>query len=283
MGDQDEGAPRVGTHLASMMTLSEVGIDFERANAARIYDYFLGGAHNFASDRAQAAKIVAANPDMPRVCRLNRDFLGRVVRWCLEQGVDQFLDLGSGIPTAGNVHEIAQNTNADARVVYVDNEPVAVAHADLILEDNPNAVAIEADLQDHATVLGHEKTRAVLDFSRPIGLLAVAVLHFLPDGVDPYEVLAAYRQALPAGSYFALSHLTRDVGSDQVDQIIRLYAKSQNPITARGKDDIAAMFAGFDLVDPGIVFTPLWHPESPEDVGEHPDRSGAFVGVGRKP
>jgi hypothetical protein len=257
-------------------------VDIEKASAARLYDYFLGGSYNFEVDRALGRQIEKAAPGVPEFAFLNRAYLRRAVRFMLSRGVDQFLDLGSGIPTAGNVHEIAQNTNPDARVVYVDNEPVAVAHADLLLEDNPNAVAIEADLQDYATVLGHEKTRGLLDFSRPIGLLAVAVLHFLPADVDPYAVLAEYHRALPAGSYFALSHLTHDVGSDQVDQIIRLYAQSQNPIIARGRDDIAAMFTGFDLVEPGIVFTPLWHPESPEDVGEHPDRSGAFVGVGRK-
>lgn len=258
------------------------GVDIEKASAARLYDYFLGGSYNFEIDRALGRQIEKAAPGVPEFAFLNRAYLRRAVRFMLSRGVDQFLDLGSGIPTAGNVHEIAQNMNPDARVVYVDNEPVAVAHADLLLEDNPNAVAIEADLQDYATVLGHEKTRGLLDFSRPVGLLAVAVLHFLPADVDPYAVLAEYHRALPAGSYLALSHLTHDVGSDQVDQIIRLYAQSQNPIIARGKEDIAAMFAGFDLVEPGIVFTPLWHPESPEDVGEHPDRSGAFVGVGRK-
>jgi hypothetical protein len=257
-------------------------VDIEKASAARLYDYFLGGGYNFEVDRQLGRRIEAAAPGVPEFAFLNRAYLRRAVRYLVAQGVDQFLDLGSGIPTAGNVHEIAQKTNPSARVVYVDNEPVAVAHADLLLEDNPNAVAIEADLQDAAAILGHEKTRGLLDFSRPIGLLAVAVLHFLPSDVDPGAVLAEYRQALPAGSYFALSHLTRDVDSDQVDQIVRLYAQSQNPITARSRDDIAALFAGFDLVEPGIVFTPLWHPESPEDVGEHPDRSGAFVGVGRK-
>jgi hypothetical protein len=257
-------------------------VDIERASAARLYGYFLGGSYNFEVDRALGRQIEQAAPGVPEFAFLNRAYLRRAVQYLLAHGVDQFLDLGSGIPTAGNVHEIAQRANPAAKVVYVDNEPVAVAHADLLLEDNPNAVAIEADLQDVATILGHEKTRGLLDFSRPIGLLAVAVLHFLPPDVDPYAVLAEYRQALPAGSYLALSHLTHDVGSDQVEQIIRLYARSQNPITARGEADIAAMFDGYDLVEPGVVFTPLWHPESPDDVGEHPDRSGAFVGVGRK-
>jgi hypothetical protein len=258
-------------------------VDIEKASAARLYDYFLGGSYNFEADRALGRQIEQAAPGVPEFAYLNRAYLRRAVRYLLDRGVDQFLDLGSGIPTAGNVHEIAQNDNPDARVVYVDNEPVAVAHADLLLEGNPNAVAIEADLRNAAYVLGHEKTRAVLDFNRPVGLLAVAVLHFLPPEVDPYAVLAEYRRALPAGSFLALSHLTSDVGSDQVEQIIRLYDRSQNPIHARGRDEITAMFAGFDLVEPGVVFTPLWHPESPEDVGDHPDRSGAFVGVGRKP
>jgi CheY-like chemotaxis protein len=258
-------------------------VDIEKASAARLYDYFLGGSYNFEADRTLGRQIEQSAPGVPEFAFLNRAYLRRAVRYMLARGVDQFLDLGSGIPTAGNVHEIAQNVDPDVRVVYVDNEPVAIAHADLLLEDNPNAVAIEADLQDAAYVLGHEKTRGLLDFNRPIGLLAVAVLHFLPADVDPYAVLAQYRQALPAGSYFALSHLTSDVGSDQVDQIVRLYARSQNPVIARGRDDITAMFAGFDLVEPGVVFTPQWHPESPEDVGDQPDRSGALVGVGRKP
>jgi hypothetical protein len=257
-------------------------VDVEKASAARLYDYFLGGSYNFEVDRVLGRQIEQAAPGVPHFAFLNRAYLRRAVRYMISRGVDQFLDLGSGIPTAGNVHEIAQNINPDVKVVYVDNEPVAVAHADLLLEDNPNAVAIEADLADSAYVLGHEKTRGLLDFSRPIGLLAVAVLHFLPAGVDPRAVLAEYRRALPVDSYFALSHLTHEVDSDQVNQIIRLYGQSQNPIQARGRDEITGLFAGFDLVEPGVVFTPLWHPESPEDIGEHPENSGALVGVGRK-
>ncbi|WP_249228008.1 SAM-dependent methyltransferase [Kutzneria sp. CA-103260] len=257
-------------------------VDIEKASAARLYDYFLGGSYNFEVDRALGRQIEQAAPGVPQFAFLNRSYLRRAVCYLLSRGVDQFLDLGSGIPTAGNVHEIAQNINPDAKVVYVDNEPVAVAHADLLLEDNPNAVAIEADLADTGYVLGHEKTRGLLDFSRPIGLLAVAVLHFLPPGVDPLAVLAEYRRVLSAGSYLALSHLTHEVDSDQVNQITRLYAQSQNPIQPRGRGEIIALFTGFDLVEPGVVFTPVWHPESPEDVGEHPDRSGALVGVGRK-
>ena len=208
-GSEDEGTgPRVRLDLAGMTTLSEAGIDFERANAARIYDYFLGGAHNFASDRAQAAKIVAANPDMPRVCRVNRDFLGRVVRWCLAEGVDQFLDLGSGVPTVGNVHEIALARRPEARIAYVDFEPVAVQHAREITAGLDGVSVTQGDLRQPKKVLGAPGVADLLDFDRPVAILAVAVLHFIDD--DLPAIFGRYRDALGAGSILALNHGSSD-------------------------------------------------------------------------
>jgi S-adenosyl methyltransferase len=259
------------------------GVDVDKASAARLYDFFLGGSYNFEVDRELGRKVAAVAPGVHDFTRLNRAFLRRAVAYLCDQGVDQFLDIGSGIPTAGNVHEIAQKANSDARVVYVDNEPVAVAHSDLLLEGNPNAVAIEADLRDPDSILGHEKTRQMLDFGRPIALLTVAVYHFIPDSDQPLALAARYRSALPSGSYLALSHVTMDAMGEQIRQLIDLYRDSQNPVTARSKAEFTAMFDGFELVEPGVVFTPQWRPESPEDVGERPEDSAVYAAVGRKP
>jgi hypothetical protein len=259
------------------------GVDTEKASAARLYDFYLGGSYNFEVDRELGRKVASVAPGVYDFALRNRAFLRRAVRYFQSQGIDQFLDIGSGIPTAGNVHEVAQKTNPDARVVYVDNEPVAVAHSELLLEGNPNAAAIEADLRDPDHILHHEKTRRLLDFSRPIGLLTVAVYHFIPDSDDPLGLLSRYRAALPSGSYIALSHVTTDVMSTQIEQLIGLYRGSQNPVIARTKAQFTAMFDGFDLVEPGVVFTPEWRPESPEDAGDHPEEAAVYAAVGRKP
>ena len=280
MGDQDDGAPRVGANLASMMTLSEVGIDFERANAARIYDYFLGGAHNFAGDRAQAAKIVAANPDMPRVCRANRAFLGRVVRWCLAQGVDQFLDLGSGVPTVGNVHEIARAQRPGARVAYVDFEPVAVHHARDITAGFAGVSVTQGDLRQPEAVLRDPGVVGLLAFDRPVAILAVAVLHFIDD--DLPAIFGRYREALGAGSILALNHGS----SDQDDPVLaerarateRGYRGSATPLVLRDRARIRALLDGFEVVPPGLVDSVHWPTPNPDA-----EPIGAYAAVGRIP
>jgi S-adenosyl methyltransferase len=257
-------------------------VDIQKASAARLYDFFLGGSCNFEVDRALGRQVASAVPGVFDFARLNRAFLRRAVNYLLGQGITQFLDIGSGILTAGNVHEIAQRANPDCRIVYVDNELVAVSHSDLLLETNPNAVAIEGDLRDPGGIFGHEQTRRMLDFTKPIGLLTVAVYHFIPESDDPRSLVARYRDLLPAGSYLALSHVTTDAIADEITQLIELYKNSQNPVTSRTEAEITALFDGFDLVEPGVVFTPQWRPESPEDIGEHPERSGVYAAVGRK-
>jgi S-adenosyl methyltransferase len=282
MGEEsrDEGEPRVGAHLASMMTLSEVGIDFERANAARIYDYFLGGAHNFASDRAQAAKIEAANPDMPRVCRLNRDFLGRVVRWCLAQGVDQFLDLGSGVPTVGNVHEIALAQRPGARVAYVDFEPVAVHHARGITAGLEGVSVTQGDLRQPELVLGDPGVASLLDFDRPVAILAVAVLHFIDD--DLPAIFGRYREALGPGSILALNHGSSDQDDPELAERTRAtergYRGSATPVVLRDRTQIRALLDGFELVPPGLVDLVHWPVPNPDA-----EPIGAYGAVGRVP
>jgi S-adenosyl methyltransferase len=177
------------------------GIDTRRANVARVYDYWLGGSHNFLADQDAARATAAVQPSVRTNARANRAFLGRAVRFLAANGIRQFLDVGSGIPTEGNVHEIAQRTDPAARIVYADVDPVAVAHSSAILAGNPSAAVIEADLREPQKILASDTVRDVIDFARPVGLLLVAVLHFLTDAQDPWQIVATLRDALAPGSY----------------------------------------------------------------------------------
>lgn len=247
-------------------------LDLSVPSAARAYDYFLGGAHNFDADRAFAEQVRALVPWVGNVARLNRSFLRRVVSYQLDQGITQFLDLGSGIPTVGNVHEIAEQRNPGVRVVYVDNEPVAYQTARAMLSDNPNTAIIQADLRDVGDVLAHPITRELLDFSRPVGLLMVGVLLFIGPEDRPADLITAYRAHLAPGSFVAISHLADEGASlelrEQVATLIAAYAHTGEHVYSRTREELAAWLAGMDLVDPGISFLPDWHPQSP---AEHHD------------
>ncbi|AHI00619.1 SAM-dependent methyltransferase [Kutzneria albida] len=240
-------------------------VDLDRPNAARIFDYFLGGAHNFAVDRRAAKDALSGMPEVAAAMRASRSFLRRAVTHLADAGVDQFLDLGSGIPTVGNVHEIVHRINPGARVVYVDNDPVAVAHSRTILGDNPLACAIRADVRQVDTILGSPEVERMLDLERPIGLIMVGVLHFLPDEDDPVALVDRYRRALAQGSYLALSHATADFVADhdaaQLRALGELYRQTLTPVHPRTVEEIAKLFAGFDLVEPGIVPVRQWHSE----------------------
>jgi len=257
-------------------------VDLDRPNAARVYDYFLGGACNFEQDRVFAEKVLAIMPEAREASRLNRAFLRRAVRFCVTNGIDQFLDLGSGIPTAGNVHEIAQQASADTKVVYVDLEPVAVTHSELLLADNVNAGIVHADLCDVDTVLGSPITRDLIDFSRPVAVMLVSVLHFVPPEAGAQAAVARYVEMMAPGSFLAISHGTADPRSEKTGETSQLYKRSTTPGVNRSRAEIEAFFAGTELVEPGLVWTPQWHPDSPEDVGEHPEESIVLAGVGRK-
>jgi SAM-dependent methyltransferase len=258
-------------------------IDLDHPNAARIYDYLLGGACNFEHDRQMAHQLLAYLPDAENAARNNRAFLRRAVRYCITQGIRQFLDLGSGIPTVGNVHEIAQEMDPESRVLYVDIEPVAVAHSELILEDNHRADALRADLCDVDTVLTAAASGPILDLDQPIALLIVSVLHFVPDTAQPHQVVGRYVRAMPPGSFLVLSHGALDSPMEHHDEASNLYRRSSTPGIGRTRDQINAFFAGTELVEPGLVWTPQWRPDSPEDVGDHPERSINCAGVARKP
>lgn len=245
----------------------------------------LGGSYNFAADREVAEKAIAAMPELPAVLRANRAFLGRAVRWLADDaGVTQFLDLGSGIPTVGNVHDVAGRIHAETRVVYVDIDPIAVAHSLAILPDNPNATAIQADLRDLPAILADPAVQARLDLSQPIAVLLVAVLHFLPDSEHPAGVLLRIRKALPPGSYVAISHASADCQSltgqrDAQD----VYARSNNAVIMRTYGQIAALLDGWDLVPPGIVRCPLWHADPGDAVGPEASTFPGYAAVARRP
>lgn len=246
-----------------------------------MYDFYLGGSHNFEADRALARVAVSHWPDLPLVMRANRAFLRRAVRYLLEQGVTQFLDLGSGIPTVGNVHEVATALNPDSRVVYVDVDPVAVAHSHALLEGVPGAAIVQADVRDPDTVLSAPQTTELLDFSRPVAVLMVALLHFIPDADDPASVIASYRTAMSPGSHLALSHATLDGNVELMRDHEQIYRRSATPIHARTRAQVTALLHGFDLIEPGVVYMPLWRPNPSEQAPENPERYSGYAAVGR--
>lgn len=270
-----------------MSTDAGAGTDMpsDKPSVARMYDYFLGGFHNVASDRQAAEAVLRVFPEAPLALQANRAFLRRAVNFLTAQGIDQFLDIGSGIPTVGNVHEVAQRANPAARVVYVDSDPVAVEHSNAILAGNAHTTAIEADARQPERLLQHPDVRRRLDFRRPIGVLIVALLHFLPDDADAYGLVRTVRDALVPGSYIAITHGTADaMPPDIAEQTERLYAGTTNPGKYRPRTAVERFFAGLTLVEPGVVYVPLWRPEGSDDLFVHePERSINFAGVGYKP
>jgi hypothetical protein len=263
-------------------------IDATRPNVARMYDVFLGGSHNFAADREMAAQVVAGWPETPRVARANRAFLRRAVRHLLHAGVRQFLDLGSGIPTVGNVHEIAQEYDPQARVVYVDADPVAVAHSRAILAGDNHTAVIQADLCEPKRILTDEAIGRLLDLSQPVAVLLVSVLHFIPDEREPYAAVRALTEATPPGSYLAVSHASppraREATAEQIAHLYRSRTSASGVL--RAPEEIMAFFDGYDLVQPGLVDLPAWRPDLSDDpsdaLSDAYELAVVYAGVGRK-
>ncbi|WP_229400279.1 SAM-dependent methyltransferase [Micromonospora okii] len=257
-------------------------IDIERPSVARMYDYYLGGSHNFAADRTAARAMVDAVPEAPLMAQANRAFLRRAVHFLSEAGVRQFLDIGSGIPTVGNVHEIAQRIDPQARVVYVDVDPVAVAHSREILSGNDRAAVIREDLRHPERILAHPELRGMLDLTQPVAVMIVAVLHFVHDDDRPAEILRTLREALAPGSYLVLSQASdegrRDTG--ERDEAERVYRRTDSPLVIRSRAELTRLFDGFELVDPGVVWVPQWRPETPESA-EDAEKAVFMGGVGR--
>jgi hypothetical protein len=260
------------------------------ATAARIYDYLLGGTHNFPADRAAAKQGLELFPLLAAATRANRALLGRVVRFLADSGVRQFLDVGSGMPTEGNVHEIAQEIVPEARVVYVDVDPVAVAESLEILEGNPTATAICADVRRPRVILDHPQTRKLLDFDQPMALLLFAVLHFVPDDAEAQAAVSELRSALSPGSYLAISHVAAEgfqlagARPDSIERGQEIYRRQTTAsMTPRTREQVLPFFAGIPLVEPGLVWVSEWRPDPgrPADFADDPRLSGQWAGIGR--
>ena len=258
-------------------------VNLEQPSAARMYDYYLGGAHNFAIDREAAERAISAMPATLAAARTNRAFLQRAVRFLVEAGVRQFIDLGSGIPTSGNVHEVAQEIEPGVKVVYVDIDGVAVTHGQSVLEGNDRTAFLHADMRDPDTVLGAPELAGLIDLSEPVAMLMVAVLHFVPDKHGVPEFMTRYRDALTAGSYLTVSHMSM-TGQPQefFERFTAVYDKTANPVVWRTREEIAALFGDFEPVDPGVVPLPLWRPDGITYFTEDPERFPGFGGVARK-
>ncbi|MEV1022795.1 SAM-dependent methyltransferase [Streptomyces sp. NPDC050264] len=261
------------------------GIDISVPSVSRIYDYYLGGSHNFEVDREAARKAMEFLPGLPKIMQANRAFMRRAVRYAVDAGVTQFLDIGSGIPTFGNVHEVAQQASPGARVAYVDHDPVAVAHSRAVLEGNPDTAVVTADLRKPREILRSPEISELLDLERPVALLLVAVLHFIEDADDPYGAVAELSAALAPGSLLIVTHASYEgmpISTEQAGGAVDVYRNDvRNPLVMRDREEVGRFFQGYEVVEPGIVQMPVWRPQTaPED--EDPFTFAGYVGVGRK-
>lgn len=260
------------------------GADPTKPNVARTYDYWLGGTHNFVADRELGQRMETLDPWVPAAARANRAFLGRAVRFlATERGIRQFLDLGSGIPTAGNVHEVAQQAAPGSRVVYVDHDATAVALSRDLLAGNDSAGVIQADVCHPEEILRHPQTRSLIDFTEPLAILFVAILHFVLDSENPHRIVGRYRDAAPPGSYLVISHVTSQNSPRLASSIRRLYTDRAADAQARSREEITRLFGSWELVKPGLCYAPEWRPDTPSDRLAHPERMWFLVGVASKP
>jgi S-adenosyl methyltransferase len=244
------------------------GLDTSVPNTARMYDYYLGGKDNFAADREAAEKVIAMMPQVPLVARANRAFLRRAVRFlAAEEGIGQFIDVGTGLPSAGNVHETAREVRPDARVVYTDNDPVVCCHGRALLADGKTQI-IEADLRRPEEVISHPLTQQLIDFTQPIALMFLSVLHFVPSDDDVHAVIARFRQSMAPGSCLVISHISHESNPDdpRAKLSTEVYSQSSAPLTMRGVEAIRSFFDGFALVEPGLVWISDWRPGPRESV-----------------
>jgi len=255
-------------------------VDIERPGAARLYDYALGGSHNFAVDRELFKQMLATMPDIGQLVQGAHAFVHRAVRFCVDAGIDQFLDLGwSGIPARGNVHEIAP----DARVMYVDTDPVAVAQSRAALAGNDQARVIQEDVRRPERVLAHPDVRGLLDFGRPMAVLLGGVLSLVADEDDPAGIVARLRDAMAPGSYVVITHLASEIRSEEVSKSLHLMQSGGISAITRTRAQVERLFTGLQLVEPGLVWTSRWRPDPPDEIDDHSGQSIILVGVGRKP
>jgi O-methyltransferase involved in polyketide biosynthesis len=260
------------------------GVDVNRPSIARVYDYYLDGKDNFAADRALGDKLMASGLDPRRLARVNRDFLTRAVRYVASQGVGQFIDLGSGLPTSPNVHETAREFLPGARVAYVDHDPIVIAHNRAMLDTGDGVVTVQADVREPETVLASPVIRDCLDYSRPVAVVLLGILHFLSDEENPAGIIAAFRDALAPGSYLVLSTATSEGAEPAlVADTTSTYRGSGagTPFLVRSREEIQRFFDGWDLVEPGLVNMQTWRPT--ESTDRIPLKAASLSGVAVKP
>ena len=260
------------------------GLDVSVPSPARMWNYWVGGKDNFAADREAAERILAAMPAMPLVARSVRRFLIDVVSTlAADYGIRQFLDIGTGLPTADNTHEVAQRAAPESRIVYVDNDPIVLAHARALLTGSPAGRTdyIDADLRDAGAILS--AATGILDFDQPVAVLLLSVLHFIPDADDPYAVIKELMDAVPAGSFLVISHAPSDLLPDQIAELTRRYvASGAAPMRPRTREEVAGFFEGLELIGPGVVPSAQWRWPDQADAVDGNSRAG-YVGVARKP
>jgi len=253
-------------------------LDGSTPNVARMYDYYLGGTANFAADREAAERVLNLVPALRGSVRTNRAFLTRAVRYLVASGIEQFLDIGAGLPTQGTVHQVAHESNPRVRVAYADYDPVVVSHGEALLTPQDRSIMMRGDLRSPEELLASPALRAHLDLGKPVAVVMLAVLHFLSDADDPGAVVTAFRDAMAPGSYLVISHVSGDFFADQatVDRAVAVYEQANERIWPRGRDEILAYFGGFELVNPGLVPSHEWRPVAGET---HPASIG-WSGVG---
>jgi hypothetical protein len=259
-------------------------IDTQTAHPARRYNYWLGGKDHFAADRASGDAMAAAFPAVRLAALENRAFMRRAVRYLTrEAGVRQFLDIGTGIPAPNNTHEIAQAIAPESRVVYVDNDPIVLSHARALLNSSPEGATayIEADLRDPERILSDPYVRKVLDFSEPVALLMIAILHFIPDGDDPYRAVGQLADAMPSGSYLVASHTTADFATPEMVAAAR--AQPAPGVYVRSREEFGRFFEGMSLLPPGIVSTVEWRPEDEPGPRPTPVEASFYAAAARLP
>lgn len=260
------------------------GVDVTIPNVARMYDYYLGGKDNYEADRLTAADVIAAFPDVRMAARENRGFLARAVRFlAAEAGIRQFVDIGTGLPTQNNVHEIALGAVPDARVVYCDYDPVVVAHGQMILSGSPSVAFIEGDIRHPEAILENAELRSMINFDEPIALLLVAILNFIADEEDPEGILGRLRKVMAPGSYLVISHGASEERPGTARNVVNAYQKATARAVLRTRAEILPFFTGFELVEPGLVYAAQWRPEvrAPAEGPADPGTAMTLTGVGR--
>ncbi|MGY1439138.1 SAM-dependent methyltransferase [Streptomyces reniochalinae] len=266
------------------------GIDTTKPHSARMYDYYLGGKTHYEVDVQAAEAVIETVPEIVAAARANRDFIARVTRTlATEYGIRQFLDLGSGIPTKPNLHQVAQSAAPDARVVYTDNDPIVLQYAHALLSSTPEGrtAYLHADITDPAAVMNSPEVRDTLDLNRPVALSINAILHFLPDAAGPHEIVAALLEPLAPGSFLCLTHAAADVGDPALDELGRtveeMYAKVGTTLRLRDRAEVARFFDGLELVEPGLVMAHYWRPEPGQTTELKEGQPSMLAAVARKP